>query len=162
VQAHKVILVAEEVGSAPAIELEGAAEALRRAIERRAGDADVYWRLGSVLAWQGRSAEALDALRQAVDDALLVYMQWMNRYPKRAEGAVQVALVWAEHKGNRERATEVLRAAGGARGAAGGGAGICASTDGWTAYARSLAKPQSAKWEIGRGASTRGCGPLGV
>jgi putative inorganic carbon (HCO3(-)) transporter len=141
VQAQRAILASRKAGTASAGALETAAGTLRRALARVPGDADVHRRLGSVLAWQGHDAEALDALRQAValdgvdplgrhapfiawrrrlageppgdaaDNARLVYMQWLDRFPARAEGAVNVALVWAEQKGDRPAAAAVLRAA---------------------------------------------------
>jgi hypothetical protein len=33
----------------------------------------------------------------------------MNRYPDRAEGAINVALVLAEHRADRQRAAAILR-----------------------------------------------------
>ncbi|MEJ2305377.1 MAG: O-antigen ligase family protein, partial [Anaerolineales bacterium] len=44
------------------------------------------------------------------DDLLLIYSQWMHRYPAIAENYVRVALVWERYKANPAQALKILHA----------------------------------------------------
>jgi len=139
IRAHKVLLEARTAGSPQPGALQAAAEPLRQALARDPDNAHAYDLLGSLYAWQGDYAAALQAFDHGValdgqspmahygpfealrrrmagepvdqgwDDLLWVYGYWMARYPDRAETYVKVAMVWDRHKGDRARAAAVLR-----------------------------------------------------
>ena len=139
VQAHRALAAARLDGAIAADPLTQARDGLAAAGQQLPHNAQIYDEIASLAAWLGEDAAALQALRQRValdaadplaryapweswrrqltgevssdraDDMLLVYSQWMVRYPDRAEAYVRVALVWATLKGDPARAAAVLQ-----------------------------------------------------
>jgi len=139
IQAHKGLIQARSSGVPPGDLLRSGARHLRRALARDPDHAQAYSLLGSIHAWQGDYAAAVEALDRRValdgrdpfgryapfealrrriqggtgydpwDDVLRLYSQWMTRFPDRAETYVQAAIVWHRHKGDRARAIALLR-----------------------------------------------------
>ena len=138
IRAHRALLMARATGAPSEDDLQAAVDPLRRALAREPNNAQVHGLLGSLYAWQGNYAEAIDSLghRAALDgqdpmgryapfealarrirgdvghdrwdDTLRVYTHWKNRFPLRAESYAQAAMVWQEHRGDRERAVAML------------------------------------------------------
>lgn len=120
-------------------QLQSAAVFTNQALNHEPGNAQSYALLGSLYAWQGDQVAAVAALERRVtldgrnpmatyapfetlrrqlvageghnewDDLIRVYTHWNSRYPDRAEGYVQLAVVWQQHKGNPARATSLIQ-----------------------------------------------------
>ena len=138
VQAHRGLVEARAGGNLPQATLRSAARGLEGALARTPASPSVWRTLGGVYAWLGEDERALECLAQAVapdvqdplgryapfevwrrslqgeeereswKDLLWVYGYWMRRFPQRAEGYVQTALVWERYGGDPARAVAVL------------------------------------------------------
>jgi putative inorganic carbon (HCO3(-)) transporter len=140
IPAHRAIYVARELGRLPAGPSGRAAAWLPAAIRRAPDNVELHGAYGSLLAWRGEPAAALDALaRRAALDARRpyayapflprqrelageppesdwqtlqrVYGQWRGRFPERAENHVLLALVHERGLGNEDRAAAILESA---------------------------------------------------
>jgi len=138
VQAHRGLVEARTGGSPPEATLRSAADDLERALARAPAGPSVWRTLGGVYAWLGEHQRALECLDRAVTldlqdplgryaffegwrrglqgekgreawrDLLWPYQHWMHRFPRRAEGYVQVALVWERYGRDPTQAVTVL------------------------------------------------------
>jgi putative inorganic carbon (HCO3(-)) transporter len=138
-QAHKQLIWARSASLPPDQSLESTIQKLRQAQIRAPDNVQIYSLLGSLYAWRGDYAAAIEAFQQRaaldirnpighyalfealrrttqhenehnrLDDTIRVYSQWMQRFPTRAEEYVQVAVIWHRYKGNRKRAATVLQ-----------------------------------------------------
>jgi len=111
---------------------------LEGALARKRGSPTIWRTLGSLYAWAGQPQPALTCLERAVvmdvdgplqryaffemwgrrmlgrqarelwQDLLWIYESWMHRFPDRAEGYVQVAIVWESVVGDSVRARRAL------------------------------------------------------
>lgn len=138
VQAHRGLVEARAGGNPPQIALRSAARDLEGALKRAPASPSAWRTLGGVYAWLGEYPRAIECLEQAVSldlqdplgryapfeawrrtlqgeeeheawrDLLWIYGYWMRRFPQRAEGYVQAALVWERYGDDPAQAAAVL------------------------------------------------------
>ena len=139
IHAHQALFTARTTGELPASQAETAVTLLTRAIQRDPQNAQLFGAIGSLYAWPGNNAAALEALRQRAaldgadplshyiifesfryqlqskvipdsDDSLKrTYRQWLNRFPNRAETYVLAAPAEIQTTSSSDRAIAVLQ-----------------------------------------------------